>query len=82
MTSTLRNWPVVGNAPVAELDLARYTGKWHEIAHLPMYFQRDCITDITGALKVCFAQPCYFNSPLNGFNLRNRPFFGGKSPLK
>lgn len=27
--------------------LARYTGKWHEIARLPMYFQRNCINDIT-----------------------------------
>ena len=39
--------PAVGNAPVSELDLARYTGKWHEIAHLPMYFQRNCINDVT-----------------------------------
>lgn len=39
--------PAVGNSPVPELDLARYTGKWHEIAHLPMYFQRNCINDVT-----------------------------------
>ena len=35
------------NAPVAALDLQRYSGKWHEIAHLPMYFQRKCVDRIT-----------------------------------
>lgn len=25
------------------LDLQRYGGEWHEIAHLPMYFQRKCV---------------------------------------
>lgn len=35
------------NAPVAELDLQRYAGQWHEIAHLPMFFQRKCASDIT-----------------------------------
>ncbi|MDF4003773.1 lipocalin family protein [Luteibacter sp. PPL201] len=27
---------------VADLDLARYAGTWHEIARLPMFFQRKC----------------------------------------
>lgn len=27
---------------VAEVDLARYMGTWHEIAHLPNYPQRGC----------------------------------------
>lgn len=31
------------NQPVPVLDLQRYTGQWHEIAHLPMYFQRKCL---------------------------------------
>lgn len=35
------------NQPVAELDLKRYAGQWHEIAHLPMFFQRQCIDRIT-----------------------------------
>lgn len=35
------------NAPVRELDLARYGGRWHEIAHLPMFFQRHCVDRIT-----------------------------------
>lgn len=32
---------------VPELDLARYAGTWHEIARLPMYFERKCVRDIT-----------------------------------
>lgn len=35
------------NAPVPQLDLQRYSGQWHEIAHLPMFFQRQCVGDIT-----------------------------------
>jgi Bacterial lipocalin len=34
-------------ASVPELDLLRYAGQWHEIAHLPMFFQRQCVGDIT-----------------------------------
>lgn len=39
--------PRVENRPVQQLDLRRYTGRWHEIAHLPMVFQRKCTTNIT-----------------------------------
>jgi apolipoprotein D and lipocalin family protein len=35
------------NQPVATLDLSRYVGQWHEIAHLPMFFQRKCVDKIT-----------------------------------
>lgn len=35
------------NEPVAEVDLARYTGVWHEVARLPMFFQRNCVRDTT-----------------------------------
>ena len=35
------------NQPVSTLDLNRYAGTWHEIAHLPMYFQRKCQDRIT-----------------------------------
>ncbi|HVI56998.1 MAG TPA: lipocalin family protein [Luteibacter sp.] len=34
-------------APVPDLDLARYAGTWHEIARLPMWFQRKCERDVT-----------------------------------
>ena len=35
------------NQPVPSLDLQRYLGQWHEIAHLPMFFQRKCLDTIT-----------------------------------
>lgn len=35
------------NTSVPDLDLQRYAGQWHEIAHLPMFFQRNCVADIT-----------------------------------
>src|SRR5580698_10004779 len=35
------------NRPVPALDLNRYVGKWHEIAHLPMFFQRQCVDTIS-----------------------------------
>jgi apolipoprotein D and lipocalin family protein len=35
------------NQPVATLDIQRYAGQWHEIAHLPMFFQRKCVDTIT-----------------------------------
>ncbi|TRZ92939.1 MAG: hypothetical protein D4R84_11415 [Rhodocyclaceae bacterium] len=39
-------------ASVAELDLARYTGKWYEIASFPMFFQRQCIGDTTAEYRL------------------------------
>lgn len=35
------------NAPVPALDLDRYAGVWHEVARLPMFFQRKCVGDTT-----------------------------------
>ncbi len=32
---------------VASVDLARYAGKWYEIAAFPMFFQRQCVGDTT-----------------------------------
>ena len=32
---------------VPSVDLARYTGKWFEIASFPMFFQRNCTADTT-----------------------------------
>ncbi len=32
---------------VAEVDLARYAGKWYEVAAFPMFFQRQCVGDTT-----------------------------------
>lgn len=42
--------PPIATAPViavSHLDLERYAGTWHEIARLPMYFQRKCETGVT-----------------------------------
>lgn len=35
------------NEPVRSLDLNRYAGQWHEIARLPMYFERRCLDGVT-----------------------------------
>ena len=34
---------------VPQLDISRYAGQWHEIAHLPFSFQGKCASDITAA---------------------------------
>jgi len=43
--------PALAEAPpvrtVAAVDLARYAGKWYEIAAFPMFFQRQCVGDTT-----------------------------------
>ena len=35
------------NQPVETLALSRYLGQWHEVARLPMFFQRKCVSDTT-----------------------------------
>jgi apolipoprotein D and lipocalin family protein len=35
------------NASLPMLDLQRYAGEWHEIARLPMFFQRKCVANTT-----------------------------------
>lgn len=51
MSLLLLALPVVAaglpNRPVAALDLGRYSGQWHEIAHLPMFLQRRCLDSVT-----------------------------------
>ncbi|HET6554973.1 MAG TPA: lipocalin family protein [Dyella sp.] len=42
----------LANEPVPQLDAARYAGHWHEIAHLPMYFQRQCVDHVTADYTV------------------------------
>ena len=37
---------------VDQVDIQQYAGKWYEIAHLPMYFQRKCIANITAQYSV------------------------------
>lgn len=38
--------------PVPSLDQARYLGRWHEIARLPMFFQRKCASDVTATYSL------------------------------
>lgn len=37
---------------VPAIDLARYSGKWYEIARLPNRFQRKCVSDVTATYTV------------------------------
>lgn len=50
------------NRAVDGLDLQRYAGEWHEIAHLPMFFQRQCVDTITAT---------YTSLPDGGIEVRN-----------
>jgi len=46
----LAQTPFAPMAPVASVpavELARYTGKWFEMASFPMFFQRNCLGDTT-----------------------------------
>jgi apolipoprotein D and lipocalin family protein len=47
LTSLSVSAQALPNEPVTRLDLNRYVGTWHEIAHLPLYFQRQCVDNIT-----------------------------------
>ncbi len=49
MAATAASLP---NEPVSTLDLNRYAGQWHEIAHLPLYFQRHCKDQITATYTI------------------------------
>jgi len=48
----LAQGPAFANEAVPALDLQRYSGQWHEIAHLPMFFQRDCVDNITATYSL------------------------------
>lgn len=37
---------------VEKIDVKQYAGQWYEIAHLPMYFQRECVSDTTAQYTV------------------------------
>jgi len=37
---------------VPRVDLARYVGKWYEIAAFPMFFQRRCVGDTTAEYSI------------------------------
>ena len=47
-TETTAKSTGIGKAQaVQSVDLNRYAGKWYEIARLPMFFQRNCASDVT-----------------------------------
>lgn len=50
--STTTRAETVAPQPVDQVDIQRYAGKWYEIAHLPMYFQRKCVSNITAQYSV------------------------------
>lgn len=52
--TTLTPSQSTANAPksVNQLDLKRYAGTWYEIARLPMYFQRNCASDVTATYSL------------------------------
>ena len=52
--------PVVS---VPSVDLARYSGKWFEIASFPMFFQRNCVADTTAE---------YTSAPNGAISVHNR----------
>lgn len=37
---------------VDHVDLTRYVGKWHEIASIPQFFQRKCVSDTTAEYQI------------------------------
>lgn len=38
--------------PVPQVDLEKYLGEWYEIAHLPMFFQRKCVSNTTANYRI------------------------------
>lgn len=51
-TAMAMSGPALANQPVPALDLSLYAGQWHEMAHLPMFFQRKCKDRITATYTV------------------------------
>jgi len=45
-------WAAAPVTSVEVLDMDRYAGQWHEIAHLPVSFQKKCVGDITATYSL------------------------------
>ena len=43
---------VTAPTSVDQVDLNKYAGKWYEIARMPMYFQRNCASDVTATYNL------------------------------
>jgi apolipoprotein D and lipocalin family protein len=68
VAALLGTWSALAlaQAPVSSVpavDLARYSGKWFEIASFPMFFQRNCVADTTAE---------YAPAPDGGITVHNR----------
>ena len=50
--STTTRAETVSPQAVDQVDIEQYAGKWYEIAHLPMYFQRKCVSNISAQYSV------------------------------
>ena len=51
----LANLPAHAEQPlstVAQVDVARYSGQWYEIARLPMRFQAQCASDVSAHYRL------------------------------
>lgn len=51
----LANLPAYAEQPlstVAQVDVARYSGQWYEIARLPMRFQAQCASDVSAHYRL------------------------------
>lgn len=48
---------------VEKVDIDRYTGKWYEIAAIPMYFERKCVANTTAEYtRLASGEVSVFNS--------------------
>lgn len=60
--------PAMAKAPappttVAHVDLEKYTGKWYEIAAIPMFFERKCVSNTTAEYtRLASGEISVFNS--------------------
>ncbi len=45
--AAVRDTPRTPVRPVAEVDLARYAGRWYEVARFPNWFQKKCVAETT-----------------------------------
>lgn len=63
---------------VDQVDIQKYAGKWYEIAHLPMYFQRKCVSNITAQYSVNADQTM---GVLNSCRIANREMISSEGIL-
>jgi len=52
LAATGSAWAAAPVTSVEALDMDRYAGQWHEIAHLPVSFQKKCVGDITATYSL------------------------------